>query len=69
LLVPPEDPQAIAAAIQRALSDDSLVDPAAEINLKFTLGRSDSSIIQPKVMAMYERIAASASRHRKQVKA
>jgi len=67
LLVPPEDPQAIAADIQQALSDDSLVDRAAEINLKLTLGRIDRSIIQPRVMAMYERIAASASRHKKQV--
>ena len=66
LLVPPEDPQAIAAAIQRALSDDSLVDRAAEINSRLILERIDRSVIQPRIIAMYERIAASSSRQKKQ---
>jgi len=66
MLVPPEDPQAIAAAIKRALSDDSLVDRAAEINLRLTSERIDRSVIQPQVIAMYEKIAANVSKHKRQ---
>jgi len=58
LLVPPEDPEAIAAAIRRALSDDALVDKAAETNAKITSERIDRNVIQPQVIRMYEKIAA-----------
>ena len=58
LLVPPEDPQAIAKAIRRALTDDTLVNKAAAINRKLTMERIDKSIIQPQVIAMYEKVAA-----------
>jgi glycosyltransferase involved in cell wall biosynthesis len=56
LIVPPEDPDLIAGAIQRALRQDELVDRAAEINLQTTLERLDSSKIKPQVIALYEEV-------------
>jgi glycosyltransferase involved in cell wall biosynthesis len=58
LIVPPEDPAEIAAAIRRALSDDALVDRAAELNARLAAERLDYQVIQPRVVEMYERIAA-----------
>jgi glycosyltransferase involved in cell wall biosynthesis len=55
--VPPEDPQVIADAIRRAVTDDDLVDRAAEINARTVMERLDQSVIRPKVIAMYERVA------------
>ena len=60
LLVPPEDPEAIAAAIRRALSDDVLVNRAAEINARMTEERIDHAVIRPQVIAMYKKVAARA---------
>jgi glycosyltransferase involved in cell wall biosynthesis len=57
LLVPPEDPQVVAEAITRALSDDTLVDNAALNNGRITRERVDKSFIQPQVIAMYKRVA------------
>ena len=61
LLVPPEDPQVIAAAIRRAVTDDNLVDRAAERNAMVASKRLERSIIQPQVIAMYRRIATQAT--------
>jgi glycosyltransferase involved in cell wall biosynthesis len=58
LIVPPEDDRAVAAAILRAVSDDALVDRAAERNARLANERLDHSVIQPQVIAMYEQIAA-----------
>lgn len=58
LIVPPEDPEIIATAIRRAISDDTLVDYAAEQNSHLALERLDRSIIQPQVVAMYEKVTA-----------
>ncbi len=58
LIVPPEDPEPIAAAIRRALTDDNLVDRAAEINTQSACERLDYRLIQPQVIAMYEKVAA-----------
>lgn len=57
-LVPAEDPYLIAKAIRRAVSDDELVDTAAEINAVTVMARVDKSVIQPKVISMYEKVAA-----------
>lgn len=65
LIVPPEDPEPIAAAIRRAVSDDALVDRAAELNAKVAQERLDQAIIRPQVIAMYEKIAGSAGKHKK----
>ncbi len=56
-LVDPEDPQGVAAAIRRAVTDDQLVDRAAEINAEVAAKRLDRSIIEPRVIATYERVA------------
>jgi glycosyltransferase involved in cell wall biosynthesis len=60
LLVPPEDPEAIATAIRRALSDDTLVDKAAQINARMMEERIGRAVIQPQVIAAYEKVAAQA---------
>lgn len=59
LIVPPEDPQAIAEALRQALSDDSLVDRAAEINAQTIAQRLDNSVIKPQVIKMYQDIYAA----------
>jgi hypothetical protein len=58
LLVHPHDPEGIAAAVRRAVTDDGLVDRAAEENARVAARRLDRSVIEPQVVAMYERIAA-----------
>ena len=67
-IVPPEDPEPIAAAIRRAVADDILVDNAAEINSRVARERLDQKIIKPQVIAMYEKIAAQGAVKRGQVK-
>jgi glycosyltransferase involved in cell wall biosynthesis len=56
LIVPPEDPEAVAAAIRRAVTDDDLVDNAARINADLAKERLDSSIIRQQVVSMYKEI-------------
>ena len=60
MLVHPEDPEAIAAALRRAVTDDDLVDRAAGINSRIAAERLDRSVIRPQVVQMYERIATQA---------
>ncbi|MBC8492642.1 MAG: glycosyltransferase family 4 protein [Chloroflexi bacterium] len=62
LLVHPEDSEAVAAAIRRAVTDDALVDRAAGINAQVAAERLDQSVIQPQVIAMYEKVAARGKR-------
>jgi len=57
LIVPSEDPELIAAAISRAVSDDALVDCAAELNTQIARERMDYRLIQHQVIAMYEKVA------------
>lgn len=56
-IVPPEDPERVAIALRRALCDDALVDGAAELNAQVAKERINQSVIQPQVIAMYEKIA------------
>jgi glycosyltransferase involved in cell wall biosynthesis len=56
LIVPPEDPHDVADAIRKALSDDRLVDTAAEINAQTARQRLEAGIIKPKVIQMYQEI-------------
>jgi glycosyltransferase involved in cell wall biosynthesis len=58
-VVPPEDPHVIADAIGKTLTDDTLVNRAAEINLQVAKARLDHSLIQPKVVQMYQDIYAT----------
>jgi len=55
-IVPPEDPRAIAEALRRALTDDPLVNRAAEINAQTIAQRLDNSVIKPQVIKMYQDI-------------
>lgn len=62
LLVPPEDPAAVAKALRRAISDDALVDTAAAINAQTAAVRLDQKVIRPQVIAMYEEMLKGAKR-------
>jgi len=55
-IVPPEEPNAIADAIRRALTDDNLVNRAAEINAQTATERLDYSNIQAQVIKIYKDI-------------
>ncbi len=57
-IVPPEDPDVIADAIRRAVTDDTLVDQAAQINARTARERLDYSVIQPQVVKMYQDVFA-----------
>ncbi len=63
LFVHPEDPEAIAAAIRCAVTDDTLVDRAAEMNAQVAARRLDCSVLAPQVVEMYESVAARAARN------
>lgn len=57
-LVPPEDPDAVAAALRHALADDALVDRAAALNAATAEARLAMAVVQPKAIALYEQVAA-----------
>jgi glycosyltransferase involved in cell wall biosynthesis len=61
LLVPPEDPYAVAEAIKRALLDDDLVNRAAQLNAEKVTDSLDNTVIQPKIVQMYKQIATECS--------
>lgn len=56
LIVPPEDPHAVAAALRRALTDDALVDAAAVRNAQVCAERLDAAAIRAQTVALYERV-------------
>ena len=58
-LVPPEDPPVIAASIRRALTDDNLVDRAAEHNAQVCAERLDAVKIRQQVIDIYQSIVKS----------
>jgi glycosyltransferase involved in cell wall biosynthesis len=55
-IVPPEDPRAIAEALRQALTNDPLVNRAAEINAQTIAQRLDNFVIKPKVIKIYQDI-------------
>jgi glycosyltransferase involved in cell wall biosynthesis len=59
LMVQPEDVKGVEAALRKALSDDALVDSAAEINRHLTDERIDENVVRPKVLAAYERVMSA----------
>jgi hypothetical protein len=65
IIVPPEDPEVIAAAIRKAVSDDRIVDRAAELNARVAQKRLDQAVIKPQVIAMYKKIATEVDNKRK----
>jgi glycosyltransferase involved in cell wall biosynthesis len=54
LLVPAEDVEAVAVALRRALSDENLIDHAAQLNADIIASRLSDSVIRPKVIDLYE---------------
>lgn len=58
ILVPPEDPEVVANAIRRALTDDALVNQAAETNYRLAGGRLDKTVLRQKIVELYEGVAA-----------
>jgi hypothetical protein len=56
LLVHPEDPDEIAAAVRRALSDDEMIDRAAEENSRIAAQRLDHVAIRPLIIDSYQRL-------------
>jgi glycosyltransferase involved in cell wall biosynthesis len=63
LLVDPDNPESIAAAVRRAIKDDQLIDAAASRNLKLITDRLDLAAIRPRVIDMYRTIAAQWEHH------
>lgn len=61
MLLPPEDPHPVAAAIRRALMDDELVDTAAEVNRRLVAERCDRRRIGEMVRETYRAIQAGKS--------
>lgn len=55
-LVEPENVGSIEKAIRAAIEDDMLVEHAAELNLEIVKRRIAWSVVQPRVIAMYERV-------------
>lgn len=61
MLLAPEDPHPVADAIRRALTDDELVDAAAEINVRLIAERCGRSRIREIVLQTYRAIVEGAS--------
>jgi len=57
LLVPYDDPAAVADAIKRALTDDALVDRAAKSNARLVQENLSDGVVRPRVIEMYEHVA------------
>lgn len=55
-IVPPEDPDIIASAIRKAVSDDNLVDTAAQINEETANKNLDFFVIREKVIELYTKL-------------
>jgi glycosyltransferase involved in cell wall biosynthesis len=58
MIVPPEDPELVADALRRALTDDALVNKAAERNARVAAERLDYSLIQAQVIENYKAVVA-----------
>lgn len=64
LLVDPDNPESIAAAVRRAIEDDQLIDTAASHNVQLITERLDLAAVRPRVIDMYRTIAAQWEPHR-----
>ncbi len=56
LLTPPEDPEVVADAIRRALTDDVLVDAASAANWKTAEARLAKKTLKQKALALYDTV-------------
>lgn len=55
-LVPPEDPPRVADAIRRAVTDDLLVNQAADFNDRMMRSKVEMSIVRPRVIEAYRHV-------------
>lgn len=55
-LIPPDDIETIADRVRRALTDDVLVDRAAQINWKVVTDRLDISVMRKQIAAFYDEV-------------
>jgi len=60
LLVPPDDPDVVEAALRRALTDDGLVDGAAVKNGLLAAERLDRRLLKPMAVGIYRTVAQEA---------
>jgi len=58
LLVPPEDSEAVAVALRRALDKDEMMERAAQLNAELMDRRIARSVLQPKLLEAYRRVLA-----------
>lgn len=65
LIVPPEDPEPVAAALRRALTEDGLVDHAAAANATVAAHRLDRKIIRAQAIAIYKQVAKESEQRTK----
>ena len=59
ILVPPEDPEDVAAALRRALTDDELVDSAARKNWDVAVARLDAGSLARAARSIYEQVVGT----------
>jgi len=64
LLVPPDDPDAVEAAIRKVLTDDGMVDRAMESNLGVAALRLDRERIRPLAVGIYNQVISETGRSR-----
>lgn len=57
VLVPPEDVDAVARGLHRAIADDALVDKASALNATIIRERLDTATIKTEAIRLYERVA------------
>jgi len=60
-IVPPEDPDIIASTIRKAISDDNLVDTAAQINEETAKNNLDFFVIRENVIDLYTKLVTDKS--------
>lgn len=65
ILVPPEDPEVVETAIRRALTDDNLVNGAAERNFRVAEERLDRRKLKEMAIGIYNRVVQEDKRREK----
>jgi glycosyltransferase involved in cell wall biosynthesis len=62
ILVPPEDPEVVETAIRRAITDDGLVNDAAEKNFRIAKERLDRNKLKEMAIGLYRRVEKEGER-------
>ena len=61
--IPPDDVDVIADRIRQAVTDDDLVDKAADLNWKMVVDRLDGAVLRKAVIGDYQRLLGNDSLH------